>query len=106
MRLNDYQLAAIDTAIYPKDQGIAYCALGLGGEAGECLDKVKKMIRDNATSDYDMEGIAKELGDVLWYTANLAHELGYSLETIAEWNVAKLASRKKRGKLQGSGDNR
>ena len=48
----------------------------------------------------------KELGDVLWYLTRSANELGYSLVDVAEINLIKLTSRKERGVLQGSGDER
>jgi NTP pyrophosphatase (non-canonical NTP hydrolase) len=47
-----------------------------------------------------------ELGDVLWYIAQVATELELSLEEIAEHNIAKLYDRLERGKIQGDGDNR
>lgn len=92
----------METAIFPADQGLAYTTLGLAGEAGEIANKVKKVIRDGRSTD----GIADELGDVLWYLAAVANELGADLGDIADANLAKLASRAKRGKLGGSGDNR
>ena len=108
MTLNEYQEKALETAIYPKEFKIIYPTLGLTGESGECADKVKKVIRDgNAefTGEKKSE-IAKEIGDVLWYCANLANDIGYTLDTIAEMNYAKLKSRQERNKLTGSGDNR
>lgn len=108
MLLDDYQKKARETATYPKDSSIIYPTLGLTGEAGEVADKVKKVIRDNGgrfTDEVKLE-IAKELGDVLWYIANSAHDLGFSLDTIAQMNVRKLRSRQERGKLGGNGDNR
>ncbi len=108
MTLNEYQQAALETANYPQEYNIIYPALGMNGEAGEVADKVKKVIRDNNmefTDDRKRE-IAKEIGDVLWYCAALAHDIGYTLEEIGEMNNAKLRSRKARGVISGSGDNR
>lgn len=108
MELNEYQAAALTTAVYPEDKRIIYPALGMCGEAGEVADKVKKVIRDN-NQDFTEEkknDIAFEIGDVLWYCATMANDIGYSLEQIAQMNIYKLASRKKRGTLSGSGDNR
>ena len=108
MEINEYQKAALTTAVYPEDKRIIYPSLGMCGEAGEVADKVKKVIRDNNqdfTNDRKRE-IAKEIGDVLWYCATLSHDLGFSLEEVAQMNIDKLASRQRRGKLSGSGDNR
>ena len=118
MNFNEYQELAGTTAIYPgkgETLGLAYVALGLG-ESGEVQGKVKKMIRDNydrhskgdSLDTYLMarEGIIAELGDLLWYIANAATELGVPLAAVAEGNIAKLKSRKERGVLGGSGDNR
>lgn len=108
MNLNEYQEAALQTAVYPEDKRIIYPALGMCGEAGEVADKVKKVIRDDAQqfTDEKKVAIAMEVGDVLWYCATMAHDLGYTLEDIAQMNIYKLKSRQQRGKLGGSGDNR
>lgn len=99
MDLNNYQRQARNTALYP-DLGSnpIYPALGLCGEAGEVADKVKKVLRDEAGvfSDERRQAIALELGDVLWYVSQLADELGFSLETVAQANLDKLASRAQR----------
>lgn len=108
MTLNEYQQKALETALYPQEFKIIYPALGLTGEAGECADKVKKVIRDNNkefTCEKKLE-IAKEIGDVLWYCATLANDIGFSLETIGQMNYDKLCSRKRRGVISGNGDNR
>lgn len=108
MTLDEYQNHALETAIYPKQYKVIYPALGITGEAGECSDKVKKVIRDNNgefTDDRKRE-IAKEIGDVLWYCAALAHDIGYTLNEVGEMNVEKLNSRKERNKINGNGDNR
>lgn len=106
MTLNEYQLKALETAVYPTP--IIYPTLGMCGESGEVADKVKKVIRDNngEFSEEKKKEIAMEIGDVLWYCATLAHDLGFSLDAIAGMNHAKLKSRQQRGMLGGSGDNR
>jgi NTP pyrophosphatase (non-canonical NTP hydrolase) len=104
-----YQEKACETAIFPKHQAMEYLTLGLTGEAGEIANKVKKFIRDGATPDeYAAKKIeiAYEIGDVLWYCAVLASELEMNLGHIMENNLQKLANRKNRGTLSGSGDNR
>ena len=108
MTLNEYQNKALETALYPQESVIIYPTLGLTGEAGEVADKVKKVIRDNngKFSEDRKKEIMKEVGDVLWYIATLSHDLGYTLEEVAETNYKKLSSRKERGKICGSGDNR
>ena len=105
LSLNEYQAAARKTAIYPMHSAIVYPALGLASEAGEVAGKIKKVIRDGFRPDSN-EKIIAELGDVLWYLAVLADDLGVTLETVALNNIAKLAARKSTGTLGGSGDNR
>ncbi len=104
-----YQSLSRQTALYPNSgHNFIYPTLGLVGEAGEVAEKIKKVIRDKkgVVDLKTKRAIAKELGDVLWYLAQVATELGLSLEQIASQNLRKLASRKARGKLRGSGDNR
>lgn len=108
MKLDMYQVKAQQTAVYQVRDGLSYCALGLAGEAGEVADIVKKVLRDDGghlTKKAEL-ALAKELGDVLWYVANLAGELGIPLSVIADINLTKLEDRQKRGVLGGSGDNR
>jgi NTP pyrophosphatase (non-canonical NTP hydrolase) len=109
MDLNQYQQGARATARYPHvGANPIYPTLGLCGEAGEVADKVKKVIRDNngVFSDPVRESLKLELGDVLWYVAQLASELGFDLDTIARANLEKLASRAARNVIAGSGDQR
>ena len=113
MQFDEYQKQARETARYSRDDKnfnypVTYPALGLVGEAGEVAEKVKKVYRDDAgiVSEEKKQEIAKELGDVLWYIAQLATELELSLEEIAQTNIEKLALRRERGKISGSGDDR
>lgn len=110
MQMSYYQDQAAQTAIYPgrgSILGLAYVGLGLG-EAGEVQGKIKKVLRDNGGEITDEFRIAimKELGDVLWYAAMVADEIGISLDAVAYQNLAKLADRQERGVLTGSGDER
>ncbi len=88
------------------EKGIAYTTMGLVGEAGEVANKAKKILRGDYQAQEIREQIADELGDVLWYLAMVAYEFDLSLEDIAQANLDKLASRKERGVLKGSGDTR
>lgn len=109
MRFSEYQDRSRATAVYPDaGENIVYPALGLCGEAGETAEKVKKAIRDDGgtLTEERRAAIAAELGDVLWYMAQLATEAGLDLDEVAEDNLAKLLSRQERGVLQGSGDSR
>ena len=106
MQLDEYQERAGETAIYP--DGLNYPILGLAGEAGELCNKYKKNLRDKGgeADVNDIDQMAKELGDVLWYVAQIATELGTDLETVARRNLMKLEDRQNRGVLGGSGDDR
>ena len=98
-----YENLASETAIFPKEKALEYLALGLTSEAGEVAGKVKKLIRDGKG---DKKAIAAEIGDVLWYCAMLAKETEVPLNDIMKDNLKKLHSRKERGTLSGSGDER
>jgi NTP pyrophosphatase (non-canonical NTP hydrolase) len=100
MEFNEYQKMARTTAIYAgAGNNFVYTVLGLCGESGEVAEKIKKIIRDGGgtvTAEQRLE-LEKELGDVLWYVANLAVELGLNMDDIASKNIAKLKSRQDRG---------
>lgn len=106
----EYQGKAMSLAVYPgRGSGsLIYPALGVAGEAGEVADKVKKVLRDDggALSPEVKVALLKELGDVLWYITACADEMGYTLEDVADANIKKLTSRRDRGVLGGSGDER
>jgi len=104
--MNEYQLKAGESALM--DGNLIYHVLGLTNEAGEVAGKVKKVIRDkgNVWDQVDRDALAQELGDVLWYLSRVASHFDFTLEEIAQMNLEKIASRKARGVLGGSGDNR
>lgn len=106
MNINEYQKQASETAIY--QDKVIYPTLGLAGEAGEIANKVKKILRDNAGEMKEdvRQNLISELGDVLWYIAALATDLKADLSEVANQNIEKLNSRKNRGVIGGSGDNR
>lgn len=112
MTLDEYQEAARSTALYPQEVRVLYPTLKLAGEAGEVAEKLGKLMRDeayvpgNLLSETQRAALAAELGDVMWYIANLAADLDLTLDDVARRNLAKLASRKARGVLHGSGDDR
>ncbi|MDB4809645.1 nucleoside triphosphate pyrophosphohydrolase family protein [bacterium] len=107
MNFNEYQKLAKTTAIYDKKHQILYPALGLAGEAGEVANKVKKIIRDGYENNKDYRAdIGAEIGDVLWYCAVLASDIGLELSDIAVSNTVKLKDRMNRGVIGGNGDKR
>lgn len=128
MELNEYASKAMQTAIYPgagTPMGLAYVALKMNGEAGEFAEHLGKAMRDEGygaeetvCQDLALQQracyptpdrralLVKEVGDVLWYLAAACRELNITLENAAQINLAKLADRNTRNKLQGSGDER
>lgn len=116
MTFDEYQKRAFATAIYPARasgslKSFAYVGLKLSGEAGEVSENIGKAIRDDHFGTIPLNAsrrmkIVKEAGDVLWYLAALATELGIPMSQLASENLLKLESREERGVLQGSGDDR
>ena len=109
MDFSDYQTKSRKTAKYPPiGHPVIYPVLGLANEAGEVAGKVKKIFRDKAgvIGAAEREALKGELGDVLWYLAQVCTELDLSLDEVAEHNIEKLYSRLERGKIGGDGDNR
>lgn len=106
MNFNEYQEMTKQTAKYPPEKALEYLALGVASEAGEVAGKVKKIIRDGGSMDEKREDIMSEIGDVLWYVAQIGAIIGFSLEEVAKKNIEKLFDRKERNAISGSGDNR
>lgn len=109
MDIDEYQKMAKVSAVYPNvGANYMYPALGLAGETGEVCEKIKKLQRDGESiiTEKFKKDLTLELGDVLWYVSQIASEFGIPLEEIALENIAKLRSRKQRGVLHGSGDER
>lgn len=110
MTFDEYQKRALTTAISNPDPLMdkTIWAMGIAGEAGEVLEKWKKVVayKNGVMSDEDLQAIKKELGDVVWYIAVMAHSLGLSFDEIMQLNLDKLASRKQRGVQKGEGDDR
>jgi len=109
MNISEYQTQARLTAKYPViGHRVIYPTLGLTNEAGEVAGKIKKIFRDKGGNFgvEELETLKSELGDVLWYIAQVCTELDISMDEVAEANIAKLHDRLKRGVIQGDGDNR
>ena len=116
MDFNLYQEKAHDTASYPSGTigkeahavDYIYPVFGLAEEAGEVAGKFAKAVRDNegVIDEERKREIVKELGDILWFVAECCTVLRVDMDTVAELNIKKLADRKARGVIHGSGDNR
>ncbi len=109
----DYQIQTriTDKGTGPK-HGISpawlYYVLGIAGETGELVEKIKKHFRDDygQMTDNKLDEIKKEMGDCLWYHARLADVLGLDFGEVAKENMRKLLDRKARNKIHGEGDDR
>jgi NTP pyrophosphatase (non-canonical NTP hydrolase) len=106
---NTYQKESRKTwSLIHTDHAIVYPTLGLVNEAGEVAGKVKKIFRDKGgkITEEDRQALKGELGDVLWYMAQICTELDITLEEVASANLEKLFDRLRRGAIKGEGDNR
>jgi NTP pyrophosphatase (non-canonical NTP hydrolase) len=112
MEFNEYQQLAARTSILAQDDTqykLMLLSMGLAGESGEAIDKIKKLVNNEkgVLTDEKRSALVSELGDVLWYLSQLAVTLGSSLEDVAQANITKLAERAARGMVvKGEGDNR
>ena len=113
MKIEEYSQKALSTLTSTHDYGdisseLMAQVLGLIGESSEVAEKFKKIIRvkSGVLTDEDRQEIVKELGDILWYVNSVATLMGSNLEEVASKNLEKVLSRKERGQIHGSGDNR
>jgi NTP pyrophosphatase (non-canonical NTP hydrolase) len=113
MEFSEYQKRSRETAVYPEaGNNFVYPALGLAGETGEVIEKIKKLLRNEGVTKREeiamekIDEIKKEMGDTMWYLAQLATELDIDLDTVASENIKKILSRKERNTLHSEGDNR
>lgn len=110
MTFDEYQKQALTTAhsTYGPLMQQTIWAMGVAGEAGEVVEKWKKIVayKEGILAEADVADLAKELGDVVWYIAVMADSLGLSFDDIMQRNVTKLQDRKQRGVITGAGDNR
>jgi len=109
MDFSEYQEKSRKTAGYPAiGHAVIYPTLGLVNEAGEVAGKIKKVFRDKGgeINEETKEALKAELGDVLWYLAQVCTELELSLDDVAGYNITKLYSRLERGVIRGDGDHR
>lgn len=92
MELSTYQALANRSAKHlPLHKALLHVITGLSGEVGELSDAIKKA--EIYGQPYDMDNIAEELADVLWFVAYASDVFGFSMETIARQNIEKLAAR-------------
>ena len=110
MTFDEYQKQALTTAIVHPDPLMdkTILAMGVVGEAGEVIEKWKKIVayKKGVIVQEDLDELAKELGDVVWYIAVMADRLGITFDDIMQRNLMKLQDRQARQQLKGSGDNR
>lgn len=93
------------TAIYDRDKAVEYCTLGLTSEAGEVAGVVKRLFRGDH-KELQKERIMSEVGDVMWYCAQLLSSIDSSMEEAARYNIKKLSERKDKGTIKGEGEKR
>ena len=122
MDTNEYQNGTAETAIYHKSIRtflnvatvqqthylllLNYLSNGLTGEAGEVASLVKKLMRDATPAPEFDAKLRKEIGDCMWYISEICNLQGWELAAVMQDNIDKLRSRKERGVLSGSGDER
>lgn len=103
MTLDEYQSAAQSFNIVPDDARGEHAIMGLVEEVGELAGLRKRNVRGDLQQNYSQK-VKHELGDILWYLADVAAVYGFTLEEIAQANISKLTARASAGTIKGSGD--
>jgi NTP pyrophosphatase (non-canonical NTP hydrolase) len=95
MTFSEYQRLALrsDKTGADPTKGLMVTLLGLAGETGSLLSEYKKWLREGDAYKPFSHQVAEELGDILWYLANLASKLNHDLGEIAQENLAKIEER-------------
>jgi NTP pyrophosphatase (non-canonical NTP hydrolase) len=106
MTFGDYQDAARRTARADREweTRVSVAGLGLAGESGEVAELIKKLVGHGADEQKTREKVLDELGDVLWYVAEVASTFGLPLSSVAAHNVDKLRARYPEGFVTGGGN--
>jgi NTP pyrophosphatase (non-canonical NTP hydrolase) len=112
LTFEEYTKRALATAKFDPSLGLIYPALGIAGESGEFVDKIKKEVRNNGKRfGHEMSpevrlAMLKELGDILWYINQAADQLQSTLQEVGAINIEKLEDRVRRSVIKSEGDNR
>lgn len=108
MNLDEFQKQTMKHLVNKKYHSLEYYALGLGGEAGEVLDKIKKMVRDDGgvLTDERKQALINELGDVCWYISQMANAMDVKFSDFLKANIEKAERREKNNTKHGDGDER
>jgi len=104
MTLKEYSKLAREFNVVDEERRESHALCGLVEEVGELMGKYKRALRGDG--ELDMEGLKKELGDIIWFVSDLSVQLGTDLEEIALMNLDKLSDRRARGMIKGKGDDR
>jgi NTP pyrophosphatase (non-canonical NTP hydrolase) len=95
MDLNEYQRLANKTDQRPgtEESALMFPLMGLASEVGSLVTQFKKRVRDGNAHALFSERAAEELGDILWYVANLAQKLSLNLADVGELNLRRTSER-------------
>lgn len=92
MNIDEYQEIARETDQFPDTEdgkALLIPMLGIIGELGSLATCFKKRMRDDKSYVLFLDDLKIEMGDVLWYLANLATKWDFKLSEVAEKNIEK-----------------